>query len=479
MGNIVQILHSLGYNTVQEDYYNKYIYKWNEWYKGNVEDFHSYHVYNGKHNIKCHRYSLGMAKKIGEDWANLLMNEKVAITLEGKAEQEFFDEVCQENNFAVKANEMQEIGAALGTYAFVPRVSGVKVTPSGGLASDSGSKIKIDYVSADKIFPISWENGKITECAFGSTKVIDNDEYYYLQIHVIENGRYVIENHLFRDNEDNLTETDLTSVEGFENIPAKIRTGSSDRQFVIGRLNIANNIDPTIPLGISAYANAIDQLKGCDLTYDSYVNEYVLGKKRIMVKLEALNSVDGEPAFDADDIVFYELPEDSQNDTLIREINMEIRSAQHNSGLQDMLNSLSAKCGFGENHYRFNQGSISTATQVISENSTLFRTIKKHEIILEDVLTEFVRIILRLGNTYCGKNLDEDVEVSIDFDDSIIEDKDKDFQRDLIMLNSGILNAYEFRMKWKNEDERTAKESLPTMETLLTGEAAPKAPTEV
>ena len=132
-----------------------------------------------------------------------------------------------------------------------------------------------------------------------------------------------------------------------------------------------------------------------------------------------------------------------------------------------MLNMLSAKCGFGENHYRFNNGNISTATQIISENSTLFRTIKKHEIILEDVLVELCRIILRLGNAYMGATLDEDVEISVDFDDSIIEDESADFARDMQLLNAGIMNDWEFRAKWMNEDEDTAKKMLPRMQDMV------------
>ena len=63
--------------------------------------------------------------------------------------------------------------------------------------------------------------------------------------------------------------------------------------------------------------------------------------------------------------------------------------------------------------------------------------------------------------------LDEDVEISIDFDDSIIEDKETEFNRDARMVTMGILNDWEFRMKWMNEDEATAKAAIPKMETLV------------
>ena len=60
------------------------------------------------------------------------------------------------------------------------------------------------------------------------------------------------------------------------------------------------------------------------------------------------------------------------------------------------------------------------------------------------------------------------MEISIDFDDSIIEDKSADFTRDLQLLNAGILNDWEFRMRWMNEDEETAKAALPKMQDMVT-----------
>lgn len=466
--NIFEKLKERGFDTVPESFYTT-IGIWKSWYEGEVKSFHMYKVFNGQKQVQCRRYTMGMAKKVSEDWANLLMNEKVKITLEGKAEQEFFDSVCKENNFLVKASEMQEAKSAMGTVAYVPRIVGAMVNPETGFVSGNAESVKLDYCTAENIFPLSWENGRVKECAFSTSFTAQNEKYLYLQIHRLDDKKeYIIENVLYRDQNGNLSDVEASTVPGFENIPPVVRTGSSKRQFVIDRLNIANNVDLSIPMGISVYANAIDQLKGVDIAYDSYVNEFVLGKKRIMVKPEATKDIDGEPVFDPNDTVYYVLPEDSQNGNVIDQVDMTLRTAEHNAGLQDMLNALSSKCGFGENHYKFDNGNISTATQVISENSSMFRTIKKHEIILEDVLIELCRIILRLGNTYMGKGMNEDVEISIDFDDSIIEDKSTDFARDMQMVSAGIMNDWEFRMKWMNEDEKTAKASLPKMEDMTT-----------
>lgn len=461
---IVQKLTELGYTTIPEAFYSK-VAEWKSWYQGNVKGFHSYRVRNGESVVKCKRYSLGMGKKLCEDWANLLMNEKVQITLEGQREQEFVDRIRAENNFTVRANEMQEMKSALGTVAYIPRVIGQEVSESGEIVPGNASGIAIDYVTIENIYPLAWNNGYIGECAFSSVVTRGGKDYAYLQIHKKgADGLYIIENRIYRYDNDLLSDEQLTNVAGFERIPPVVHTGSDRRQFVIDRPNIANNYNYLLPTGISVYANAIDVMQGVDIAYDSYVNEFVLGKKRIMVKPSASKYLDGEPVFDPSDVVFYVLPEDVSDSAVITPIDMALRTAEHNTGIQDQLNILSSKCGFGETYYRFDGGSVATATQVISENSTLFRTIKKHEIILEQVLDELCRVILRLGNAAMGLGLDENVEISIDFDDSIIEDDTTNFSRDMQMLSAGIMNDWEFRAKWMNEDEETAKAALPKAE---------------
>lgn len=464
--NIIEKLKALGYTTVDEDFYRK-IDEWKSWHEGDVKGFHRYKVRNGQNVVKCKRYTMNMGKKVPEDWANLLMNERVEITVDGDKEQDFIDRIFTENNFAVRANEMQEFAFALGTVAFIPRVVGMGMV-NGVATPGSATDIVIDYVTVEHILPLSWQNGIITECAFDSIVSANGEEYCYLQIHHKVSGLYEIENRLFTYRNGNVdTEVPLTDVRGFENVPPVVRTGSDQRQFVIDRPNIANNFDYSIPLGISVYANAIDNLKGVDVAFDSYVNEFILGKKRIMVKPSATTYLDGEPVFDAGDVTYYVLPEDIGDDgAVITPIDMTLRTADHTTGIQTMLDLLSSKCGFGESHYRFDGGNLTTATQVISENSTLFRTVKKHEIILEQAIKELCRIILHLGNTAMGAGLNEEAAVTIDFDDSIIEDKTSERSNDRQDLAAGIMNDWEYRAKWYHEDEETAKAMLPRMEDM-------------
>ena len=145
---------------------------------------------------------------------------------------------------------------------------------------------------------------------------------------------------------------------------------------------------------------------------------------------------------------------------------MGIRAEAHNRAINDGLNILSSKCGFGTERYRFEKGSVATATQVISENSDLYRTLKKHEIPLDESLRELVRIICRLG-AVLGEGTKEDAEITIDFDDSIIEDKATERQQDRQDVSMGVMGLAEYRAKWYGETEEEAASRLPEQNVVM------------
>ena len=180
---IYRELNELGFPNGGDGTTEELLSLWRSWYEGNVKHFHSYRVYNGQKRVLCRRAGLGMAKKICEDWANLLMNERVHIRLEGEREQRFVDGVLQDNSFFLMANRMQEHKAALGTAAYVPRVT--------------DGRIRIDLLSAEGILPLSWENGRVTDCAFASGQRQGDRDLLYLQVHHRVDGSYQIENLLF------------------------------------------------------------------------------------------------------------------------------------------------------------------------------------------------------------------------------------------------------------------------------------------
>ena len=468
--NITKYLKELGYDTVNRSFYTL-IAAWKSWYRSNVANFHAYKVYSGKNYIRCKRHSMGMTKKVCEDIADMLLNEHVTITISDEHTSTFVEGVLKANKWQQLGNQFQEKKSATGTVAYVPYIENAEAENETGRIIEGSGDIKIDYVSAENIYPLSWSNDVVNECAFVFPKTYKNRNYAVIQIHVVEDGEYVIYNHLVETTNGASTEIEADKwkdMQPFSALAPKAATGSSKRQFVVDKLNIANNFDDDNPMGLAIFANGIDQLKGCDTAFDSYVNEFVLGKKRIFAGMDTMSEdITGERVFDPDDVVFYKLPAEAmEGGKPIVESNMELRSEQHNKAINDFLNILSVKCGFGTEHYKFENGNITTATQVISENSDLYRTIKKHEIILNDVMVELIQIICRLGNVL-GAGVKEDADINIDFDDSIIEDKATMRKEDRNDVAMGVMSLAEYRAKYYGETLEKAQSSLPEQEKVM------------
>ena len=463
--NIFEYFKKKGIDTLSSSFYAR-IGVWDSWYRSNVKKFHAYRIYGGQGTYtRCHRHSLGMAKKVSEDMADLLLNERVKITIADKATDTFVKDVLTRNNFTVLGNEYQERKAATGTVAYIPYLDEMDVNEQGDVLSGT---VKINYVEARNILPLSWENGKVTECAFLFPKTCNRKKYVQIQLHRRESNQYIIENSVVECTSGagaELTEEEWNRLPAFSGLAGRIETGSDKPQFIIDRLNIVNNADEddTNPMGVALFANAIDVLRKIDLEYDSYANEFSLGRKRIFVAPEMLEDKDGNPTFDTDDSVFYRLPEDYMSNAKepIKEVNMELRTEAHSKAINDDLNYLSMKCGFGTERYKFENGSVKTATEVISENSDMYRTLKKHEIILDSVVKELVCIIIRLGMAAKEPGLKEGTEITIDFDDSIIEDKPAEREQDRRDVAMGVMGLPEYRAKWYAETEAVAAGRIP------------------
>lgn len=451
---IQQYLKEHKYNTAPDETYC-HIDEWMEWYQGDVEKFHKYKVFNGVVTAEHKRFSMGMAKKVSEDWANLILNEKVSIKAGGYEKR--LNEILEFNNFRVRGNQLLELAFALGTGAFVEY-------------RDADDNIIIDYIRADMIYPLSWDNGDITECAFGTTRAIDGKESIYLQIHRLgiedegeHRDQYYIEN-IYIDSESG------KELEPPAEIESLVPTGYGRPLFQVISPNICNNIDLDSPLGISVFANCISQLKGCDLIYDSYINEFVLGRKRILVPISAAKmqmQKDGvaAPAFDASDSVYYQMPGDRNEDLKLTEVDMAIRAQEHDLAMQRSLDLLSLKAGMGTGRFQFDSsGGVKTATEVISDKSDLYQNLQRNEIPVKAALVGMVKAVsfLDSGN---------EIVPTVDFDDSIIEDSNTTIERNIKLIDAGLRSKLTAIMEIDKCSENDAKKELERIaeENQITG----------
>lgn len=413
-----------------------------EWYEGETK-WHKYTIWTGKKRKSQKYLSLGMAKTCCEDMASLLMTEKVEIKCANASADALLKKVLKNNNFAVESNQLTELALALGTGAFV-----VSIKPNADMNNITVDDLVLSYIHGDFIFPIKWDNGKITDCAFVTIGNENGNVTYKVMSFVYDEQQKEFLEYVTEINGEGGTVKGSDVVEGIDNVENKGLQYSTKLKrsspFQIIKPNIVNNIDKTNPMGISIFGNAISVLKSIDETYSSYKNEFRLGRKRIFVKagLQAIRydktSDNWIDYIDENEVVYQQLGDEWENNKPpIYESNMTLRVDEHDKAMQTHLNLLSRKVGLGENFYTFSNGVISTATQIISSNSSLFRNIRKHELVLKDAL-------IGLAEAICEYLKVDPGEISVNFDDSIIIDTESEKQQAMTEFEKGLIDKVEY-----------------------------------
>lgn len=446
-----------GYNPQVRDQIQSYIDQWSSWYEGNVKSFHNYFIYNGKKKIKQIRYTMNMAKEISEDWSDILWSEKCKISLKNVDQQKTFEELADDISLYPLINQSIEKSGALGTVAAVVSVYDIIQNEDGMYLDVNEAKTRIDVVDIDWIFPLSWNNKEITECAFGSVEYNKGQKYVVLSVHKIaDNGNYIIYNHLFKETNGNLSE-----ITDQESVMSEFNTQSNVKWFSIFKPLLTNNLFNNSPFGIPHYANAIDNMKAVDISFDALKNEIQDGRKRTFARADMFNYDDGTQrmVFDPNDTTVYQLPSGATKDDLIQSDTDTLRTTNQIETLNTNLNILGNKVGFGENHYHFDGTNLSTATAVISSNSKMFRRKKKLEIGYEVAIRELVEAICYASTKFGTYNLNGE-NMGIQFDDSIIEDKEAESNRAMREESAGLISKEEYREKIFGETPEVAKKKI-------------------
>lgn len=465
INTVIEYLNKTYGYDLSSDYYI-HIADWKDWWKGRHKPFHTYieKDFNGKSHERD-LYTLKMGKKVTEDWASMLLNEKVLITVDDPASNALIngheddqDGVLFENNFAVRGNELVEKSFATGTGAFVLRLDDMTLKDD-VVQKSADTKIHIEYLTADCIVPLTVKYREVVDVAFVSEVLQDGKKYVYIETHILENGSYTITNAYFKEEEGQLKEESLP-----EGILPSFKTGSDIPLFSLVKPNICNNIDEATALGVSIFANAIDNLKGVDLAYNNFNRDFKLGGKKVFVNEDITKRDEYGNEITPDDVaqqlftvVTDGIPKENDR-TLIHEHNPELRVQENIDGIQAQLDFLSFKCGLGTKYYRFNtSGTLVTATQYVGDRQDLQRNIAKQHLMLDAALKKLIRAILYVGREVLGEAVNPDAKITIDFDDSFISDKESERTNAMQEVRDGLLQKYEYRMRYFGEDEATAK----------------------
>ena len=494
------------YNTVFDlgnvpsfgTFYNVGIFVWKMLYRGYYEPWHLIPAPTiVSPNATRELYRLNAAKAVCAELASLVWGEECAVnvTISGRQSDdenpdplgEFVCDVLRRNAFREKMQESIEQALALGGSAM--KVWREARRDSEGNEVEGSGEIRIGYAMADQFVPISWDNAKVHEGIFISRTAKGGWYYTRLEWHTWDGMTYTIRNELYRSDAQKGAVADSQDILGIRVPLAEIYPYLDEETivpvgeslFAYWRTPIANNIDDNSPLGMSIYGNALETLHALDICYDSFVREFRLGKKRIIVPARAVRTVIDPVSgaarryFDATDETYEALASDNPEDLKIVDNSVELRVDEHIAALNAFLSILCLQLGFSASTFSFDQHEgLKTATEVVSENSKTYKTIKTVQNMLAPAIERIVRSIVDVailyGMEWQGQSIESlaapGYDVSIVFDDGVTQDRQTNINEGVMLVGAGLLSKYTFLTDRKYGQGLTPEQAQEELERI-------------
>lgn len=306
----------------------------------------------------------------------------------------------------------------------------------GGLAMKpyaSEGHIEVDMVQADRFFPTKFNSrGEVTAAVFAESLTVGKKVYTRLEYHQHEGTMYHINNKAFvKQDLDNVEvlgkEVPLTAVPEWANLQEEVTLKNVKMPlFAYFKIPNANNVDDTSPLGVSVYSRAINDIKEAD-------NQWT----RLLWEFEG-----SELAIDADITLFkkddkgnYEFPKGK--DRLFRMMDLDDNAEKYKvfaPAIRDenLINGFNAILRRIEFNVGLAYGTLSdpntvdkTAEEIKASKQRSYSTVSDIQKSLQTALEQLVYAMDVMAQL-SGLSGRKKYEMSFDWDDSIVIDKEQE-----------------------------------------------------
>lgn len=413
--------------------------------------------------------TLNVTKLASKRLASIIFNEQCEISLENPELDKFVKQVVNENHFNLQFEHHLETAVALGGLAARPY-------------ADDQNNIRIAWANADQFYPLHTNTDNISECVFASrsTRIENKQTAYYTLLEFHQwNGpdKYIITNELYRSTERNVVGEQVPLETLYPSLQEQVEFNGIIKKplFAYFKTPGANNQDLDSPLGMGIVDNSKNIIDAINHTHDAFVHEIRMGKRRIAVPAEMLRpgtsfgnneTTETHPRmFDADMDVYEQFY--GADDMKITDLTSDIRADQYKSSIDYFLREFEEQTGFSAGTFSFDGQGVKTATEVVSENSTTYQTRSSYLTQVELFLNQLVTAILEVANTpefftdhqeRCSFNADDDLKLSVHFDDGVFIDKDKQRSDELALVSAGVMPKKEYLIRNFGLSEQEAEQ---------------------
>lgn len=340
-----------------------------------------------------------------------------------------------------------EYGCAMGGMIFKPYVT------KGG--------IEIDCIYADSFYPISFDSsGRITDAVFAERITQGNAFYTRLERHSLLGNRYTVTNKAYKSlSKESLGyQIKLSEVDAWSDLTSELVLDHIKKPlFGYFKPALANTINPSSPLGVSVFANAVNLIEDANRQYARLLWEFESGERALFANSMAFK-MDRNGHLQLPDRRLYRTLEVEDVD-FFKEWSPSFRDESIKNGLNTIFRQIEFSCGLAYGTLSDINTIEKTAEEIRSSKQRSFSTVSDNQKSLKTALSELVYAMDVWCTLYNLAPLGN-YSLSFDFDDSIIADRQVEFDEKQKMVECGIMQPWEFRMWYFGEDENTAKRAV-------------------
>ena len=353
-------------------------------------------------------------------------------------------------------NRALELGLALGGVALKPYIY--------------GDNMLVDVTGAAGFQPTKFDpSGRCIGGVFKDKPVKVNGTYYVrLESHELNSTTYTIKNKAYYSDSAGSVGADaqLTTIPEWADIEPEVAIENVDGPlFAYFKPPIANTADSNSMCGMSIYGDAatVELIKQADEQWERLRWEYKSSERKVLM--------DGTSSTaDMFNKRLFEIGPFSPNGDFFQHIEPQIRDDAIYRGFQNTLRRVEFNIGLSYGDISDPQTIEKTATEIRSSKQRKYVLVSSIQAALAHTFDSLIYAMDVYASLY-GLAPAGDYEATYDWGDSILDDqetKDKEFSRDLQLTSAGVMNPWELRAKYFNEDEDTAKAALPTAQDMVT-----------
>ena len=328
--------------------------------------------------------------------------------------------------------------------------------------SYESGKINITTIQADKFIPIKFDDtGELLGAIFIDQITNGNDVYTRLEYNELNGNLLEIKNIAYKGKKNGVilsNKIDLHAVSKWKDLNETSAIEGVDR--LLGgffTMNNTNNVDNNSPLGVSLFHNAMETLKEIDKQFSRTLWEYEGSELAIDID-ETMLELDkkGNPIYPkGKSRLFRKLGAINDDKAKYNIFSPEIRDTSLFNGLNELLRQVELQSGLAVGTLCKPELIEKTATEIKSGKQDYYITVSDIQTSLQQAFEDLIYGIYVLCKLY-GIPVKNNYNVTFDWDDSILVDKEAIQRQSLTERNAEIIDDIQYIMETRDYSEKEA-----------------------